>query len=291
MSGVRGVLADVSEQRRILVDIPDDIDGIAKKREILAEVRSKTKDLSLYADLLAGAALVTRRWLGAAKLAHDAAVDGAVTEAEDKAKQWLATDQPDGAFDRHPLHWPLVFPEVFDPARPGFDAIIGNPPFLGGQKITGSLGDCLPRVPCREIGHGVRRAAADLIAYFVLRAHALLNRSGQTGLIATNTLAQGDTREVGLDQIVASGMEIRQAVKSKPWPSKSAVLEYAAVWTSRHPIDLAAERIADGVLVARIASSLDPGSRVTGNPKRLGANAGISFKGTNILGMGFTAGA
>ena len=140
MSGVRGVLADVSEQRRILVDLPDDIDGIAKKREILNEVRSKTKDLSLYADLLAGAALVTRRWLGAAKLAHDAAVNGAVAEAENKAKQWLATDQRDGAFDRKPLHWPLVFPEVFDSARPGFDAIIGNPPFLGGQRLTGSLG-------------------------------------------------------------------------------------------------------------------------------------------------------
>ena len=232
MSGVRRVLADVSEQRRLLVDIPDDIDGIAKKREILAEVRSKTKDLSLYADLLAGAALVTRRWLGAAKLAHDAAVDGAVAEAEHKAKQWLATDQPDGAFDRHPLHWPLVFPEVFDPARPGFDAIIGNPPFLGGQKLTGSLGTAYREYLVERIGHGVR-GSADLIAYFLLRAHGLLNADGQTGLIATNTLAQGDTREVGLDQIVASGTEIRHAVKSKPWPSKSAVLEYAAVWTSR----------------------------------------------------------
>ena len=42
------------------------------------------------------------------------------------------------------------------------------------------------------------RGNADLIAYFLLRAHALLNSRGQTGLIATNTLAQGDTREVGL---------------------------------------------------------------------------------------------
>ena len=50
----RRVLTDVSEQRRPLVDIPDDIDSIAKKREILADVRSKTKDLSPYADLLSG---------------------------------------------------------------------------------------------------------------------------------------------------------------------------------------------------------------------------------------------
>ena len=152
-------------------------------------------------------------------------VEGKVVDAEDRAKIWLATDQPDGAFDRQPLHWPLVFPEVFDPGRPGFDAIIGNPPFLGGQKITGSLGTAYRECLVEHIGHGVR-GSADLIAYFLLRVHDLLNWCGQTGLIATNTLAQGDTREVGLDQIVASGTEIRQAVKSAPWPSKGAALEY-----------------------------------------------------------------
>lgn len=286
MSGVRSVLADVGEQRRLLIDIPDDIDGIVKKREILADVRAKTKDLSLYADLIAGAALVTRRWLGAAKVAHDAAVDGAVVEAETKAKQWLATDQPDGTFNRKPLHWPLVFPEVFDPARPGFDAIIGNPPFLGGQKLTGSLGTAYREYLVEHIGRGVR-GSADLIAYFVLRAHDLANSGGQTGLIATNTLAQGDTREVGLDQVVASGTEIRDAVKSKPWPSKNAVLEYAAVWTSRRAISPLAQRFADGVAVSRIAPSLDPASRVAGNPERLAVNGDISFQGSTVLGMGF----
>ena len=150
----------------------------------------------------------------------------------------------------HPLHWPLVFPEVFDPQSdgPGFDAIIGNPPFLGGQKLTGSLGTAYREYLVEKSARGVR-GSADLIAYFVLRAHDLLNARGQTGLIATNTLAQGDTREVGLDQIVASGTEIRQAIKSKPWPSRGAVLEYAAIWTSRQPLDPAAERCADGAVV------------------------------------------
>jgi hypothetical protein len=231
--------------------------------------------------------LATRRWLGAAKLAHDAAVDGAIAEAERKVKEWLATDQPEGAFDRRPLHWPLVFPEVFDPARPGFDAIIGNPPFLGGQKLTGSLGTAYREYLVEQIGHGVR-GSADLIAYFLLRAHDVLSTDGQTGLIATNTLAQGDTREVGLDQIVESGTEIRQAVKSKPWPSKSVVLEYAAVWTSRHPINPATQRLADGVAVSRITPSLDPASRVAGKPERLAANAGTSFQGAITLGLGFT---
>ena len=45
--------------------------------------------------------------------------------------------------------------------------------------------------------------SADLVAYFFLRAHAApVQRPGTLGLIATNTVAQGDTREVGLDQMV-----------------------------------------------------------------------------------------
>ncbi|MDP9478798.1 MAG: hypothetical protein M3R38_24470 [Actinomycetota bacterium] len=68
---------------------------------------------------------------------------------------------------RRPFHWPLEFPEVFakagvavreaglaiddgdlhaglaksqETSAPGFAAVVGNPPFQGGQKITGSLG-------------------------------------------------------------------------------------------------------------------------------------------------------
>src|SRR5437764_7003315 len=44
---------------------------------------------------------------------------------------------------RRPFHWPLEFPEVFvgglEEER-GFAAIVSNPPFLGGFRITGTLG-------------------------------------------------------------------------------------------------------------------------------------------------------
>jgi N-6 DNA Methylase len=35
-----------------------------------------------------------------------------------------------------PFHWEVEFPEVFTPHNGGFDAIVGNPPFLGGTKIS-----------------------------------------------------------------------------------------------------------------------------------------------------------
>jgi hypothetical protein len=294
-TGVRTLLAEVAADRLGLVGIAgSDIEALNKKRQILASVKARTEDLARYGDLIVGAALAGAQrgsfWMTAAQTASKAATNGAIEDAVTQAREWLATGQPAGGFDRQPLHWPLVFPEVFDvasPHGPGFDAVIGNPPFLGGQKLTGSLGTAYREYLVKSIGRGVR-GSADLIAYFVLRAHDLLNAGGQAGLIATNTLAQGDTREVGLDQVVAESTEIRQAVKSRPWPSRGAVLEYAAIWTSREPVSPSAERLVDGTAVSRIAPSLDPASRVSGNPERLVANAGLSFQGSIVLGLGFT---
>ena len=294
-AGVRRLLAEAATERLGLVDIADgDISAVNKKRQILASVHARTEELTRYADLIAGAALAGARrgslWMAAAETASKAATQGAIEDAVTQAREWLATDQPGGAFDRHPLHWALAFPEVFDPASPhgpGFDAIIGNPPFLGGKKISGPLGSAY-REYLVDVIADRRKGSADLIAYFVLRAHDLLNARGQTGLIATNTLAQGDTREVGLDQVVASGTEIRYAIKSRPWPSRGAVLEYAAIWTSKHPIDRAAERRADDAVVTRIAPTLEPASRVSGSPERLASNTGLSHIGSLVNGMGFT---
>ena len=127
----------------------------------------------------------------------------------------------------------------------GFDAIIGNPPFLGDFKITGALGANV-RDWIVQIVAGGRRGRADLVAFFFLRAFSLLTPTGNLGLIATNTIAQGDTREVGLDQMVVGGFTITRAIQSRPWPVASANLEYAAVWGTRDAVTAAARRLSDG---------------------------------------------
>ncbi|WP_182885191.1 Eco57I restriction-modification methylase domain-containing protein [Microbispora sp. H10885] len=305
--GARELVREVAAERRALADIQlgdKPMEALAKKRSVLADAELKTSQARLFADLAVGAALAyTGRGDAGLRDGSIAASDyvrritegsaRAEVEAREQRKEWLNKDRVPGSFDRQPIHWPLVFPEVFEddkqkcPNGPGFDAIIGNPPFLGGKKLTGSLGVAYREYLVEAIGRGTR-GHADLVAYFALRAHGVLNSLGQTGLIATNTLAQGDTREVSLDQLVASGVTIRQAVKSKPWPSKSAVLEYCAVWTSRAIPGEEAERISDGIVVAGIAPSLDPDARVVGNPNRLAGSTGISFIGSYVLGLGFT---
>ena len=115
----------------------------------------------------------------------------------------------------------------------------------------------------------------------------MLRDHGTLGLIATNTVAQGDTREVGLDRMVASGFSIVRSIQSRSWPAASANLEYAAVWGTRGDVAAGVQRVADEVVVAQISTLLEPAGRVDGNPLRLAENAGIAFVGCYVLGMGF----
>ena len=183
-----------------------------------------------------------------------------------------------------PLHWILAVPDVME--RGGFDAIIGNPPFLGGQKLTGALGTNARDWFVHALAHG-KKGSADLVGYFFLRAMSLLTGRGNLGLIATNSVAQGGTREVGLDQMVADGFTITRAIQSRSWPAAGANLEYAAVWGSRGPIAVGIPRVADDVAVERISTLLEPAGRVDGTPVRLAENTSIAFQGCIVLGMGF----
>jgi hypothetical protein len=199
---VRSLAAQVAAQRSEITALPDSQETLPTKHRLLAEVEAKTTQARLYADLVVGAALASAGKSASAResLALQAAqVAGAASKggrdgaasARDVARRWLATDVPGGGFPREPLHWPLVFPEVFEAG--GFDAIIGNPPFLGGTKISGALGVAYRT----HLGEAIARRPADrcdLVGHFVLRAHGLLTARGQLGLVATNSLAQGTRR-------------------------------------------------------------------------------------------------
>ncbi|MCK9869542.1 hypothetical protein MRI28_07720 [Nocardiopsis dassonvillei] len=292
-SGVRELVGRVAESRRELAQIDGTtLEGLNRKRSVLGDTELETGRVRLLADLVVGASLANaskgeRGMRDGSMAAADLArrLGTAEAEARLKAKEWLDTDRPDGAFERKPLHWPLVFPEVFESG--GFNAVIGNPPFLGGQKLTGSMGTSYREHLVYNVGLRAR-GSADLVAYFLLLAHRILNKDGQTGLIATNTLAQGDTREVGLDQLVSSKVTIRKAVKSEPWPSKSAALEYCAVWTTRSEPEKKAALVVSGVSAPGITTSLEAQSRVMGTPERLARNGSTCYVGSYILGMGFT---
>ncbi|MEV7127789.1 DNA methyltransferase [Streptomyces sp. NPDC093260] len=290
-----------------------DLPALQRKRERLEEVNRHSRRLRLVGDLIAGAAIATcasgrvpwyaedggervrdlfpqAAWI-VQRIMEDGVQDDSdvVREARARAEEWLGAELPEGALERRPVHWPLVFPEVFT-SRGGFDAIVGNPPFLGGLKLKTSFGEAYRDFMVETVGRGVRgvRGTADLVAYFLLRQAGLLNAKGQVAVISTNTLAQGDSRAVGLQQLVDDGFQIKAAVRGRPWPSRSATLHYCIAWLTRARLSSLLRCALDGVPVAGIDASLSPKTRSSGLVGRLLRNQGIAFQGSNLLGTGFT---
>jgi hypothetical protein len=182
-----------------------------------------------------------------------------------------------------PFHWEIEFPEVFSRENGGFDAYVGNPPFLGAKGISGSLSpEFLAWLA--EL-HPDAKGQVDLVAYFFRRTFELLRFKGAFGLIATRTIGKGDTREASLFRIVGDGGTIFSARRRVVWPGIAAV-HISVVHVAKHlestiPIQL------DGRPVGKITSYLfDKGPEES--PEKLNQNQGLSFPGFYNYGDGFT---
>lgn len=181
------------------------------------------------------------------------------------------------------FHWPLEFPEVF--AQGGFDVVLGNPPFMGGLKISGTLGNKYRH--WLEVVYAPFKGTADLCAAFYRRAFSLLKPGGRMGMVATNTISQGDTRESGLAHIVRSGGVITFAQRFIKWPGVANVeVNLVAIHKPDHsPSAIHHSPVLDGHPVPFISSRLDPDPEA--EPKRLPQNEGKAFIGDYVLGLGF----
>jgi hypothetical protein len=202
-------------------------------------------------------------------------------------KENLQDPRPKGSVEREPFHWPLEFPEVFaDTQTPGFDAIIGNPPFLGGSKISGTYGDDYLNWLQRWDGNDVK-GAADLATRFVLRANRLLSTRGQFAYVTTKTIVEGAPLRVGMEQLTNAHLSIRIARSPHPWPTKSASLQVVEFWATHARPSRSAAYWVDGEEVPAIGPDLQPYGRVHGRPSRLAENTDIAFNGSKPTGVGF----
>jgi hypothetical protein len=223
------------------------------------------------------------------KYAYDENVDSwrvALETTQPVTRELLNVSLPAGSESRHPFHWPLEFPEVFR-SRGGFDALIGNPPFMGGLKLFSALGKNYRDYLIQYIANGTTgvRGTADLCAYFFLRARDLVRHDGTCGLLATNTIAEGDSREVGLNQILQNKGVIYRAIKSRPWPG-AAILAVSHVWIRfGHWLG---QVVLDDSPVGTITSQLSFQGRVAGEPFQLASNLERAFQGSNVAGLGFS---
>jgi hypothetical protein len=125
------------------------------------------------------------------------------------------------------FHWPLEFPEVFQ-KRGGFDAFIGNPPFIGNKYWAERLGVRFQKYAERLIGENFGKI--DAVALFFRRAFSLVCKSGKCGLIATTSAREGTTLRAGFSWISENG-DIYRAVSQMAWPGIAGV-HICIVWFS-----------------------------------------------------------
>ncbi len=121
-----------------------------------------------------------------------------------------------------PFNWEIEFPEVFDRENPGFDAIIGNPPFAGKNNTINANPEGY--LDWLKVVHPESHGNSDIVAHFFRRAFTIIRKQGTFGLIATNTIAQGDTRSSGLRFICNNGGMIYNATRRYRWPGLAAVV-------------------------------------------------------------------
>lgn len=184
------------------------------------------------------------------------------------------------------FHWFLEFPEVFadsDTERSrsgGFDCILGNPPYLGGQKISGFYSN-------NDLNYLKQmyfsKGSCDLVSFFIQRINSLILSKAFFSIITTNTVSQGVTRESSLEYLLNLDSQIIFSIKSTKWPGVanldvSLISIYKGKWAKKYSLN--------GKNVSSINSYLE-NNELDSNPYRLCVNSNIGFMGSTVFGEGF----
>ena len=277
--GVREPLEKTRELRRRIREADETVsDG--ELRDLWDAAQFELGKVRLFGDLVLAAFFERKNPTdreGKRSEYASAIVSGDAERYRGWMEEWRHADAPFA-----PFHWEIEFSEVFDRENSGFDAIFGNPPFLGGKKISTYLGDSyrdwLPKI------HEETNSSADLVAHFFRRSFNLVRSNGSLGLIATNTISQGDTRFTGLRWICQNGGTIYQATRRFTWPGQAQVTVSIVHILKGTYLD---NKYLDGRKAETITAFLFH-SGGHEDPQRLSANLGICFMGPIVLGMGFT---
>jgi len=272
-------LERVRELRAAIRAADDDVSDAAL-RDMWDEAQFEARRIRLFGDLVVLAhfsgAKATERVTARTAFAH-AVSEGSADQLRGRVDEARDADPP-----LVPFHWQIEFPEVFERENGGFDAIVGNPPFMGGRNLSANQGAAY--AAWLSTLHTGSSGGADLVAHFFRRSFDLLRKRGTLGLIATNTISQGDTRASGVRWICTHGGEIYRARRRVKWPGMAAV-----VVSVLHVLKGAwlGPRLLDDREIERITAFLfHRGGHE--DPARLAENAGKGFQGAIVLGMGFT---
>jgi hypothetical protein len=278
--GVHEAIEKVTELRWQIRDANDSVTAW-ELQDLWDETQFESRKVKLFGDLIIASFFENEKAKDRESRRNEYAqeiINGNAEQYRESLEEKRHDDPP-----LAPFHWELEFPEVFDRENPGFDAIVGNPPFLGGTRISTQHSPAyFAWITSAFIESGDR---ADLVAYFFRRAFGYLRQGGCFGFVATNTISQGDTRFAGLRWICQEGGTIFNAKKRLRWPGEAAVV-VSVVHIQRDGNSNHGTVLLDGRPHAAISSFLLPGSQQA-SPVSLTSNKGICFEGMAPYGSGF----
>lgn len=174
----------------------------------------------------------------------------------------------------------VLAPDGSAAAWPAVDAIVGNPPFLGGAAMIASMGEDYT-VRLRTAYTTRIPGGADLVCYWFEKGREAIQtgKAERVGLVATNSIRGGANRRV-LDSVASEGV-IYAAWSDEPWTLEGAAVRVSLICFARNfagPVRL------DGVEVAAIYPDLTAGLTDLTTAKPLTENEHISFIGTQKNG-------
>jgi methylase of polypeptide subunit release factors len=160
------------------------------------------------------------------------------------------------------------------------DAIIGNPPFLGGKRLRQELGDDYIEKVYEKFKDA--KGQPDFCTLWFRKANDNLDENGRAGLVGSNSITQNVSRQASLDHIVAKGGFIHEAISSQVWSGEANVHVSIVNWSKQKPEKL----FLDDLIVERISTSLK--NEIPVNlAKQLKANKNYSFESCALAGKGF----
>ena len=176
----------------------------------------------------------------------------------------------------------ILSPDGAEPDWPEADAVIGNPPFLGGKLLIRGLGEEYVAQLFAAYRDRVPREA-DLVAYWFVKAgaHVAADNADRVGLVATNSIRGGANRRALVQ--ATDGRPIFDAWSDEPWVIDGAAVRVSLVCFAGEGREHTPDPALNGEPVDSIHADLTArrggsGVDLTG-AKRLRENAGVAFMG------------
>ncbi|MBZ0301589.1 MAG: Eco57I restriction-modification methylase domain-containing protein [Anaerolineae bacterium] len=179
---VDSVRSAVAEMAQIEATVPETVGAVKAQEAHYARLKERMTTWQQAADVWTARAfgldLMQAQW---------EAVRGLTTSGQTSPEVRQIVAQAEQIAEEYRFfHWELAFPEIFFAAdgqpkeNPGFDAVIGNPPYVRQERIQ-------PIKPFLQMKYDVYSGTADLFLYFYERGLYFLKPEHRLGYITSGT--------------------------------------------------------------------------------------------------------